>query len=62
MRLAAGLIPGSAIPVRLINPGGFDKITPPAVQRPLTIAALLAADSPVARQLTQFLKADLPPV
>jgi hypothetical protein len=31
MRFAESLIPGSAIPSRLINPAGFDKIKPPAV-------------------------------
>ena len=40
-RPAAGPIPGSAIPVRSNNPVGFDKTRPPAVERPLTIAAAL---------------------
>jgi hypothetical protein len=54
MRLAAGLIPGSAIALRLINPAGFDKITPPAVQRPLTITAAFGDRFAVVRLLTQF--------
>jgi Flp pilus assembly protein TadG len=40
-RPAAGPIPGSAIPARLINLDRFDKTRPPAIQRPLTIAAAL---------------------
>jgi hypothetical protein len=38
MRFAESLIPGPAIPARLINPAGFDKIKPSAVLRLLTIA------------------------
>jgi hypothetical protein len=54
MRPAAGPIPGSAIPSRLINPAGFDKAKPPAVQRSLTMRPPLAAYSQFAALLTQF--------
>jgi hypothetical protein len=54
MRPAAGLIPGSAIPPRLINPAGFDKIKPPAIWRPLTIATAFGDGLAITRQLTRF--------
>jgi hypothetical protein len=61
-QLAEGLIPGPAIPPRLINLVEFDKETPPAVWPLLTIATAKRADLGFCAAKPVFAGTDLPVV
>ncbi len=56
MRPAADPIPGPAIPARLVNPVGFDKIRPGDVQRPLRMAGLIRGRFAACAAIARFSK------